>query len=98
MSALLKNIITMLLVVGGTYLLYVLVSNPDLRTRMFPSAESIEQETEKLEEDVFKDLRSMEAISIDTELFTLPEYKALVDNPITIQPVPVSRKNPFAPF
>jgi hypothetical protein len=98
MTALIKNILTMILVAGGMYLLFILASNPDLRVRMFPSAELIEKETIKLEEDVLKDLRSMENITINTEVFALPEYSALVENPIMLQQIPVSRSNPFVPY
>lgn len=48
-------------------------------------------------DDFASALASIKSIAIDTSVFTMPTYKALQDNPITLGSEAVGRANPFAP-
>ena len=95
-SSTIKNIVTMVVICAGMYGLYVVASNPDLRAKMFPSAKSIEAETVILENDVLSKLNNINALKIDEDVFSKPEFEALVETKLEVPPVTYSRTDPFA--
>ncbi len=99
LSSVIKNIVTMLVFVVGMYALYLVAGNPDLRAKMFPSAEKIEQDTSTLERDVLSKLTSIEGISLRKDIFSTTEFESLVEKkPTEPKDVIYSRNNPFEPY
>ncbi|MBP9749183.1 MAG: hypothetical protein KBD21_00365 [Candidatus Pacebacteria bacterium] len=97
-SSTIKNIVTMLVVCAGMYGLYVVASNPELRAKMFPSAETIEAQTVTLQNQVLSKLNSINALKIDEDVFSKPEFEALVETNLEVPSVTYSRTDPFAPY
>lgn len=88
----------MIVVCAGMYGLYVVASDPALRAKMFPSAESIEKQTASLEKDVLSKLNNINALKIDEDVFSKPEFQALVETKLDLPPVTYFRTDPFAPY
>ena len=60
------------------------------------TAEQVRMETDKLETEIIAELRRVNSITIDTGVFSLPEYRGLVDPIVPPDPSPpISRPNPF---
>lgn len=98
-SSIIKNVITMLMVAAGMYAFYLVASNPELRAKMFPSAEKIAENASELEKDVLSNLTSVEGISLQQDIFSTVEFEALVEKkPTEPKDVTYSRNNPFEPY
>lgn len=98
-----KNIlktVTLLVVitafVGG---LYYFLSNRGVFDGGMSTAEDVRAETDKLETEIIADLRRINAITLDVQVFSMPEYRGLVEPIVPPEPAPpISRPNPFARY
>ncbi|MFH1956730.1 MAG: hypothetical protein ABIJ28_03730 [Patescibacteria group bacterium] len=98
----LKILILILVVLAAIFVYYIYSSDKqpapeDSNLAVVTSNGSGEKSDERTEK-ILTMLKLVESVELDTSFFENPLFNSLIDNSVELNPEPVGRNNPFAPF
>jgi hypothetical protein len=95
MASHIKQLLTVLFLVGTAVGAYYLLQKFEVLNLTVPNASEVEAETVKLEAEVIAELKRIESITFNEELFIREDYQSLTDLSVTLPRPRLMRSNPF---
>jgi hypothetical protein len=95
MGSHIKQLLTILFFAGTVAGGYYLLQRFEVFDLAMPNASEVEAETVKLETEVIAELKRIESITFNEELFTREDYQSLTDLSVTLPRPRLMRSNPF---
>ncbi|MBU1160055.1 hypothetical protein KKD04_02650 [Patescibacteria group bacterium] len=98
----LKILILILVVLAAIFVYYIYSSDkqpaPEDSNLAVVTSNGSREKSDERTEKILTMLKLVESVELDTSFFENPLFNSLIDNSVELNPEPVGRNNPFAPF